>query len=79
MRALSPSPGVPMSVVRMNDLDLANQRVLIREDLNVPIEDGRITSETRILAALPADGPAIWCMWDMAMGSSRAAWERTMV
>ena len=47
-----------MSIVRMSDLDLAGQRVLIREDLNVPIEhlDGqppRITSETRILAALP--------------------------
>jgi phosphoglycerate kinase len=47
-----------MSVVRMSDLDLAGRRVLIREDLNVPIEqaaDGsaRITSETRILAALP--------------------------
>jgi phosphoglycerate kinase len=42
-----------MSIVRMNDLDLRDQRVLIREDLNVPIEDGRITSETRILAALP--------------------------
>ena len=43
-----------MSVVRMSDLDLAGKRVLIREDLNVPIDDGRITSETRILAALPA-------------------------
>ena len=42
-----------MSVVRMNDLDLAGKRVLIREDLNVPIDAGRITSETRILAALP--------------------------
>jgi phosphoglycerate kinase len=42
-----------MSVARMSDLDLAGQRVLIREDLNVPIDDGRITSETRILAALP--------------------------
>ena len=46
-----------MSVVRMNDLDLAGKRVLIREDLNVPIEhadgESRITSETRILAALP--------------------------
>jgi len=39
--------------VRMNDLDLAGKRVLIREDLNVPIDAGRITSETRILAALP--------------------------
>jgi len=42
-----------MSIVRMSDLDLRGQRVLIREDLNVPIEDGRVTSETRILAALP--------------------------
>jgi phosphoglycerate kinase len=37
----------------MADLDLAGKRVLIREDLNVPIKDGRITSEQRILAALP--------------------------
>jgi len=42
-----------MSVVRMSDLDLSGRRVLIREDLNVPIEDGRITSETRIRASLP--------------------------
>ena len=42
-----------MSVVRMSDLDLAGKRVLIREDLNVPIDEGRITSETRIVAALP--------------------------
>ncbi len=42
-----------MSVVRMSDLDLSGRRVLIREDLNVPIDGGRITSETRILAALP--------------------------
>ncbi|MGO4777965.1 phosphoglycerate kinase [Lysobacter sp. 2RAB21] len=43
-----------MSIVRMTDLDLAGKRVLIREDLNVPIDDGRITSELRILAALDA-------------------------
>ena len=47
-----------MAILRMTDLDLAGKRVLIREDLNVPIEhaaDGsaHITSETRILAALP--------------------------
>jgi len=42
-----------MAVVRMSDLDLKDRRVLIREDLNVPIENGRITSETRIVAALP--------------------------
>jgi phosphoglycerate kinase len=37
----------------MSDLDLSGQRVLIRQDLNVPIEDGRITSEQRITASLP--------------------------
>jgi len=42
-----------MSILRMTDLDLSGQRVLIREDLNVPIDDGRITSEQRITAALP--------------------------
>lgn len=42
-----------MSIVRMSDLDLAGKRVLIREDLNVPIEAGRITSEQRITAAIP--------------------------
>ncbi|HEX5121709.1 MAG TPA: phosphoglycerate kinase [Rhodanobacteraceae bacterium] len=42
-----------MSIRRMSDLDLTGQRVLIREDLNVPIDNGRITSETRIVAAIP--------------------------
>lgn len=42
-----------MSILRMADLDLAGKRVLIREDLNVPVKDGRITSEQRITAALP--------------------------
>jgi phosphoglycerate kinase len=43
-----------MSILRMTDLDLAGKRVLIREDLNVPIDgDGNITSEQRIAAALP--------------------------
>jgi phosphoglycerate kinase len=37
----------------MADLDLAGKRVLIREDLNVPVKDGHITSEQRITAALP--------------------------
>ncbi|KFN51728.1 phosphoglycerate kinase [Arenimonas malthae CC-JY-1] len=42
-----------MSILRMADLDLAGKRVLIREDLNVPVKDGHITSEQRITAALP--------------------------
>jgi len=42
-----------MPLLRMADLDLAGKRVLIREDLNVPVKAGRITSEQRILAALP--------------------------
>ncbi len=42
-----------MSVIQMTDLALAEQRVLIREDLNVPIEDGKITSDARLRAALP--------------------------
>ncbi len=42
-----------MSVLSMADLDLANQRVLIREDLNVPVKEGRVTSAKRIQAALP--------------------------
>ena len=42
-----------MSVLSMADLDLSNQRVLIREDLNVPVKDGRVASAKRIQAALP--------------------------
>ncbi len=43
-----------MSVIRMSDLDLRNQRVLIREDLNVPIDDhGKMTSTQRLESSLP--------------------------
>jgi phosphoglycerate kinase len=43
-----------MSVINMTDLALAGQRVLIREDLNVPIKDGKISSDARLKAALPS-------------------------
>jgi phosphoglycerate kinase len=42
-----------MTIIKMEDLDLAGKRVLIREDLNVPIQDGMITSDARLQAALP--------------------------
>jgi len=42
-----------MSVIKMTDLDLAGKRVLIRQDLNVPIAEGKVTSDKRIRASLP--------------------------
>jgi len=42
-----------MSVIKMTDLDLAGKRVLIRQDLNVPVKDGVVTSDQRIKASLP--------------------------
>ena len=42
-----------MKYLRMENLELAGKRVMIREDLNVPVSDGRVTSDARIRAALP--------------------------
>ena len=42
-----------MSVIKMTDLDLAGKRVFIRSDLNVPVKDGKVTSDARIRASLP--------------------------
>lgn len=42
-----------MSILRMTDLDLSGKRVLIRQDLNVPVAEGKVTSDQRITASLP--------------------------
>ncbi len=42
-----------MGFIKLTDLDLAGKRVLIRADLNVPVKDGKVTSDARIVASLP--------------------------
>ncbi|MDQ7017192.1 MAG: phosphoglycerate kinase, partial [Gammaproteobacteria bacterium] len=43
-----------MSFIKLTDLDLAGKRVLIRADLNVPVKEGKVTSDARITASMPS-------------------------
>lgn len=57
-----------MAIINMSDLDLQGKRVLIREDLNVPVSNGVVTSDARLRASLPtielalAKGAAVMVM-----------------
>src|SRR3989338_7291361 len=42
-----------MAFIRVTDFDLAGKRVFIRADLNVPVKDGKVTSDARITASMP--------------------------
>lgn len=48
-----------MPIIKMTDLDLAGKRLLIREDLNVPVKNGKVTSNARLQAALPTIQTAV--------------------
>ena len=43
-----------MNVLKLEDLDISGKRLLIRQDLNVPVKEGKVTSDKRIEAALPS-------------------------
>ena len=48
-----------MSVIKMTDLDIKGKRVLIRSDLNVPVKDGKVTSDARITASMATINAAL--------------------
>ena len=48
-----------MAIIKMTDLDLKVKRVLIRSDLNVPVKDGKVTSDARITASMPTINAAL--------------------
>jgi phosphoglycerate kinase len=50
---IQPKEDKYMSVIKMTDLDLAGKRLFIRADLNVPVKDGKVTSDARIRATIP--------------------------
>jgi len=51
--------GKKMSVIKMTDLDLKGKRVLIRSDLNVPVKEGKVTSDARITASMSTINAAL--------------------
>ena len=48
-----------MAIIKMTDLDIRGKRVLIRSDLNVPVKDGKVTSDARITASMPTINAAL--------------------
>ena len=74
-----------MTVLTMNELDLNGQRVLIREDLNVPVKNGKVASDARIVASLPTiklaleKGAAVMAARKRACSAKRTAWHRLLL